>query len=83
MQFGVLAQVLFLGGLVMAWTRFCEIDGKLLGGMQFGVLAQVLFLVFGALFDVLVTVRAHLCKIECRVLGGMQFSVLQVLFWGA
>ena len=49
---------------------FCEIDGRVLGGMQFGVLVEVPLCETGAGGG--------------AVLGGMQFGVVvQVLFWVA
>ena len=42
---------------VPARVRVCEVDARVQGGMQFGVLVQVVFWsVWGALFEVLVTV---------------------------
>ena len=87
MQFGVLAQVLFLGGPV----------GKLLGGMQFGVLVHVLVTVCahfckiecwvlgGMQFSVLQVLfwgpdDGSVFVRLTQVLGGTQFGVLvQVL----
>ena len=46
---------------------FCEIDGRVRGGMQFGML-------FGVLLEVLVIARAHFCEIDGRVLFGALFG---------
>ena len=84
--FGVLFEV-----LVTARAHFCEIDGRVLGGLQVdgrvlgGMQSElwcrccfgILFgMLFGVLFGVLVMVRAHFCEIDGRVLWECCLGVL-------
>ena len=54
---------------------FCELDGRVLGGMQFGVLVEVP-LCDGPGARVRVLVEVPLCETDGWVLGSMQFTLL-------
>ena len=54
--------------LVTVRAHYCEIDGRVLGGMQLGVLVQVLF-----------EALAHCCKIGGRVRGDVVWQAGAVL----
>ena len=60
--------------LATAPARFCEIDGRVLGGMHFGVL-------LGLLFEVLVTAPVGLGSVQCGVLLQVQFFAIWGLFF--
>ena len=62
-------------------AHFCEIDGRVLGGIQFRVLAKVLFwTLFGVLLEVLV-IAARLTAVcsggaVCSALRGVLLEVM-------
>ena len=90
-SFGMLFEVLFdfrkFGGWVLfavlfkvtVRAHFCEIDGRVQGGMQFSRCCFGMLL--AVLLEVLVTARALVCSIDGRVLFGALFGrvLLEVL----